>query len=154
MTWARARARQRPPRQEALAVSPQRSPAEEALVQAWREQRAECRPVKFDATAGEKTAKLTSPRNDPELAQALLAHALGTTDRDLQAQLLCHVTSCYWKPSCEEAAVNTSLAALCSIAPRDAVEGLLAVQMLAVHNVAMEQLGRTMIPEQTPEGID
>lgn len=153
MTRARARTRQTQPSQEALAVPPERSAAEETLVQAWREQRAECRPVKFDTTTPKNSVKLKSPRNDPELAQALLAHALGTSDRDFQAHLLCQVTSCHW-PSSEEAALNTSLAGLCSIGPRDAVEGLLAVQMLAVHNVAMEQLRRTMIAEQTPEGID
>jgi hypothetical protein len=90
-------------------------------------------------------SKLTSSSSSPRTS---------ARDPDLQTHLLCHLTSCYWKPSNEEAVLNTSLPALCSIGPRDSIEGLLAVQMLAVHNVAMEQLRRTMIPEQTPEGIE
>ena len=141
------------PRRDGLIPPPERSAAEEGLVQTWRERRAECRPLKFDATTREKAVELRPRRKDPELTQAHLAQAFGTADPDLQGNLLNQVTSCYWKRS-DEQAVNTSLAALCSIAPRDAVEGLLAVQMVAVHNVAMEHLRRTMISDQTPCGIE
>jgi hypothetical protein len=40
------------------------------------------------------------------------------------------------------------------IAPRNAIEGLLSVQMVGVHNLAMEYLKRAGLPNQTPEGID
>lgn len=47
---------------------------------------------------------------------------------------------------------NSSLAALGGIAPRDPLEGMLAVQMVAVHNYAMDALERANRPGQ-PEDI-
>ena len=38
------------------------------------------------------------------------------------------------------------------IAPRDELEGMLAAQLMASHNAAMECYRRAMIPEQTFEG--
>jgi hypothetical protein len=43
-------------------------------------------------------------------------------------------------------------AALNGIRPRDEVEGMLAVQMVSIHNAAMECLRRSMIEQQTFEG--
>ena len=40
------------------------------------------------------------------------------------------------------------------IAPRNAVEGLLSVQMVGVHNLAMEYLKRAALPNQTPDEVD
>ena len=40
------------------------------------------------------------------------------------------------------------------IAPRNELEGLLAVQMIGAHTLAMECLRRASLQEQTPEGID
>ena len=42
--------------------------------------------------------------------------------------------------------------ALAGIAPRDPLEGMLAAQMLAVHDAAMECFCRAHLPEQTFEG--
>ena len=49
-------------------------------------------------------------------------------------------------------ACNTGMAILSGIQPKDEIEGMLAVQMIAVHNVAMETLGRAMISGQTFDG--
>jgi len=38
------------------------------------------------------------------------------------------------------------------IQPRDEIEGMLAVQMIAVHNAAMDAMGRAMITGQTFQG--
>ena len=43
-------------------------------------------------------------------------------------------------------------AALVGIAPRDEMEGMIAAQLIAAHNAAMECYRRAMIPEQTFEG--
>jgi hypothetical protein len=47
---------------------------------------------------------------------------------------------------------NNAMALLSGIQPRDEVEGMLAVQMIAVHNTAMETMTRAMITDQTFEG--
>jgi hypothetical protein len=52
----------------------------------------------------------------------------------------------------EELAQGAARGALLGIAPRDPLEGLLAAQMLAVHDAAMECLRRAHLPEQTFEG--
>ena len=45
-----------------------------------------------------------------------------------------------------------ALAGLIGIGPQDEVEGMIAAQLLATHNAAMECYRRAMIPEQTLEG--
>jgi hypothetical protein len=47
---------------------------------------------------------------------------------------------------------SATVAALIGIAPRDELEGMLAAQLLASHNAAMECYRRAMIPEQPLEG--
>ena len=47
---------------------------------------------------------------------------------------------------------NSIGAALVGIAPRDEMEGMVAAQLIAAHNAAMECYRRAMIPEQTFEG--
>ena len=45
-----------------------------------------------------------------------------------------------------------AITAMMGIAPRDEVEGMLAAQMVSIHNASMECLRRAMIGEQTFEG--
>ena len=47
---------------------------------------------------------------------------------------------------------NGAIDALIGIGPRDELEGMIAAQLLAAHNAAMECYRRAMIGEQTPEG--
>ena len=47
---------------------------------------------------------------------------------------------------------RATVSALCGIEPKDEIEGMLAAQMLAAHNAAMECYRRAMIGEQTFEG--
>jgi hypothetical protein len=49
---------------------------------------------------------------------------------------------------------QAALDAMAGIAPRDPVEGLLAAQMVAVHEAAMDCFRRAAIPEQTYAGRD
>ena len=53
-----------------------------------------------------------------------------------------------------ERACEFALHALRGIGPKDQVEGLLAVQMLATHNLAMEFMSRAAHKDQTTEGTD
>jgi len=53
----------------------------------------------------------------------------------------------------DTAKANGSLAMLHGIRPRDALEGMLATQMVAVHNMTMEMSKRAMLKNQTFEGL-
>jgi len=49
---------------------------------------------------------------------------------------------------------NSVMPLLLDIAPQDALEGMLAVQMVAVHNLAMEMTKRALIDGQTVDGVN
>ena len=48
--------------------------------------------------------------------------------------------------------VSATLAALAGIGPKDELEGMMAAQLIAAHNAAMECYRRAMLEEQTVEG--
>ena len=48
--------------------------------------------------------------------------------------------------------LNATVAALIGIAPKDELEGMMAAQLIAAHNAAMECYRRAMIGDQTFEG--
>ena len=48
--------------------------------------------------------------------------------------------------------LNATIAALAGIGPKDELEGMMAAQLIAAHNAAMECYRRAMIAEQTFEG--
>ena len=48
--------------------------------------------------------------------------------------------------------LNATIAALVGIEPKDELEGMMAAQLFAAHNAAMECYRRAMISEQTFEG--
>jgi hypothetical protein len=61
-----------------------------------------------------------------------------------------------WTKNSDEAEhdrqLGATIAALAGIAPRDELEGMMAAQLIAAHNAAMECYRRAMIGEQTFEG--
>lgn len=73
--------------------------------------------------------------NDGQLSQVLLSQAAISLDGSV--------------PFADR--VNTSLTAIEGIAPRDALEALLAVQMVATHNLALDFLKRATNPNAHPE---
>lgn len=48
--------------------------------------------------------------------------------------------------------ISATAAGLVGIAPRDELEGMMAAQLIAAHNAAMECYRRAMLSEQTFEG--
>ena len=48
--------------------------------------------------------------------------------------------------------LSATVAALVGIGPKDELESMMAAQLLAAHNAAMECYRRAMIPDQTAEG--
>ena len=94
------------------------------------------------------------------LSAAKLTEAFGTPDIELQNFLLNQVVQTFRdvvKPQefgteKLDEFCNNAVALLNGIEPRDEIEGMLAVQMIGVHNLAMETLKRAMMNGQTFEG--
>ena len=84
-----------------------------------------------------------------------MKQTFGTEDEELQSQLLCQATSVV--PDFVGREIKTMdhvAAALHGIGPRDELEGLLAVQLVAVHTLAMECMARAAVREQTDLGVE
>jgi len=84
-----------------------------------------------------------------------MKQTFGTEDRELQSQLLRQATSVV--PDFEGRELKTMdhvAAALHGIGPQDGLEGMVAVQMVAVHTLAMECMGRAASREQTDLGVE
>lgn len=85
------------------------------------------------------------------------AKAVGGSQSDSWNQILanqaCHAL---WTRHSDEAALDmqhkATLGAMVGIAPRDELEGMMAAQLIAAHNAAMECYRRAMLSEQTLEG--
>lgn len=103
-----------------------------------------------------KTAKSESPKRSAIPTEGL-ARATGADNEQLQIQRLNGVLKTIWlSDSRDEKASHNAIAAvlasLKNIAPLDELEGMLAAQMVATHNTAMECLRRSILPDQTFEG--
>ncbi len=131
------------------AALPERTPAEQALVDSSRDRPRLARPPKLKKRKNSQEA--IPDTRDGRLWIARMTQALGIDDTDLVFHLIQQVTNVTFKED-EAIACNHTLAAIHGISPRDALEGLLAVQMVATHNVSMEMLRRAMVPDQTLEG--
>jgi len=100
--------------------------------------------------AAEQTHAATTPRiklqphgfsidhPDPELGEALMANALGVTDRDAMDGMLRQLVRASVNGASHDA-VNLSfmISMVKSIGPRDSVEAMLVAQMVSVHVMAM-----------------
>ena len=95
-------------------------------------------------------------------AAAKTMEAFGTPDAELQTFLLYQAIQTFRGATTAEdfnydrmaEFSNKVMALLNGIQPQDEIEGMLAVQMIAVHNAAMEALRRAMITSQTFEGAE
>jgi len=138
---------------ELPAVIAARTPAEAAIVAAYeagsqdRTQRAPTMRIH------EPDGALTPDTNDVALWRARLAEAVGVRDLEAEVHLIFQVAKVFWNGAAD-ANVNVAIALIRDIAPRNAVEALLAAQMVAVHNAAMELLRRAILPDQPGQFID
>lgn len=83
----------------------------------------------------------------------------GSENPAFSDHLLAAVASTLWfpegtPPEAQGASVTAALAAVHSFAPRDAVEGMMAGQAVALHHAAMECFRRAMLPGQPGEAAD
>jgi hypothetical protein len=88
--------------------------------------------------------------------ESKLKHIGGSQSDTFNTVLANHVLNTLWLKSFDQEGQDklrsASIAALTGIGPRDELEGMLAAQMVAAHNAAMECYRRAMIPEQPFEG--
>lgn len=119
--------------------------------------------VKFECVPDEAgKPQLYHKTDDAALSEAKITEALGTPDKDLQKHLLTQVVQTFRGYVSAEGTnderlaefANDAMALLNGIQPQDEIEGMLAVQMIAVHNMAMETMKRAMITGQTEYGTD
>ena len=89
-----------------------------------------------------------------EKFRPVLQSLSGSDDFDFFITLLTQVVNAQWRPDSAELTqqVEATRAAMMGMKPRDALEGMLIGQLIAIHNAAMECCRRAMIPGQTFEG--
>jgi hypothetical protein len=134
---------------------------EEKMRMAHYRERSERKPIKFKSRKSDSrdpTIALQDP-DDPLVAVKML-EALGTPDKDFQGHLLDQVIQTFKGTVSTDgadydkvaAAANNATAILSGIHPQDEIEGMLAVQMIGVHNMAMETMRLAILGGQTFEG--
>jgi hypothetical protein len=106
------------------------------------------------APSGEKAKTVVA--NDPDDLKGSLKH-LGGSQSDHWNNILANqaIGSLWLKNSDEntrDRQYSATVAGLFGIGPRDELEGMIAAQLIAAHNAAMECYRRAMLGEQTFEG--
>ena len=124
-------------------------------------ERPRTKPLKFKGTKTEAGIPQITPVGVTEdVARAKMTEALGTADFGLQNYLIQQIAPLFRgftdreRYHHEKMAMfcNTAMAILSGIQPQDEIEGMLAVQMIGTHNMAMETLERAMLTGQTDIG--
>jgi hypothetical protein len=141
-------------------VSKELTEEEKARMAYYREQ-LERKPIKFKSVkSGSRNPTIALQEPDDPLLAVKMSEALGTPDSDLQGHLLDQVVQTFKGAVSTDGAdhdkvataVNNAMAILNSIQPQDEIEGMLAVQMIGVHNIVMDAMQRAMLGGQTFEG--
>jgi len=103
-----------------------------------------------------ETETKTVVANDPEDRKGSLKSIGGSQSDHWNNTLALQAIRSLWTTHSSETDQDRQLAAtvaaLSGIAPRDELEGMMAAQLIAAHNAAMECYRRAMIGEQTFEG--
>ena len=125
--------------------------------------RSKNKPLKHTARGKKGNIQTLEHDGDQSLARAKRTEALGSADHGLQMFLFNQVVQTF--KGCQSSAdsydegkmvelCDNAMAILQGIKPQDEIEGMLAVQMVGVHNMAMEAMRLAMIPDQYPEARD
>ena len=150
-------AKKKPAKKETKALAKREYTDEEKARLAKYEERKERMPVKVKIAkndSGEPNISLQHLK-DP-LYKVKKLEALGTPDSDLQNHLLAQVCQTFdgtvssdgYDKDKVVSAYNDALAILTGIQPQDEIEGMLAVQMIGVHNMAMNYMGKATRTER------
>ena len=109
------------------------------------------KPPKFTANQNQIDRHL-DPDGDVATHDASLLEMAGTKDPDLMCYLVGQAADAIQRTKKPQADIlNKAVAALAGIGPRDELEGMLAVQMVAVHHLAMESMKRARQQNQSVE---
>ncbi len=139
--------KKKPDKKDTKGLAKKKYTDEEKARLAKHKERKKVMPVKFKAAEGDSIA--AQDPDDPLIA-VKMSEALGTADFDLQTHLLDQITQTY-KGIVSEGrqdkkayaiALNRTMAILSGIQPQDEIEAMLAVQMIGVHNMAMDYMGK------------
>lgn len=114
--------------------------------------RSKCVATKVRESKAKKGA--IEPLGDVDSFLQGLIQACGSTDRDLAFHFMSQAARTVYGKTTESERCNIILAVLHGIAPKDEIEGMLAVQMVGTHNLAMEFMRRAMFPDQTVDGTN
>jgi hypothetical protein len=133
----------------------ERSPAEQAAVATYFE-RAKQHAPQLKVSHDDGIVKIAPDHRDPELGTVLLMNALGTADEALFKGLVLQLSGLATAKLPEEielkeSELNFALSVVQAVKPRDAVEALLASQMVAVHNATMTAAWRLAKSENIPQ---
>jgi hypothetical protein len=91
----------------------------------------------------------------PSLAsRELIRRNSGGRSDEVAQMLFFQAHSLLTNRTCTPETARLSLGMLGEMAPRNAIEGMLAVQMIGVHNAAVEFIKRSQLPGQTVGGVD
>jgi len=109
---------------------------------------------------GKKLAKETKPTtvvaDDPEDLKGELKRIGGSRSDHWNNILANETVQALWlkhsDPGARDKQFSATVAALIGIGPKDEIESMIAAQLIAAHNAAMECYRPAMIPEQTFEG--
>ena len=128
--------------------------AETERYEAFKEKRqATPLAVKFVAGPAGKDSITQDVSSGAENTLSGLACAMGSVDPDFCQRLLNQAANSSTMGGLETPAhVNAIAAAMTGLAPQSELEGMLAAQMVACHNAAMECLRRACVKDQTFEG--
>ncbi len=109
---------------------------------------------------GKRAANKTNPAaavaNDPDDLKGALKHIGGSRSDDWNNILALQTRDALWvkhtSPEIKRKQLSATVAALDGIGPKDELEGMMAAQLIAARNAAMECYRRAMIDQQTFEG--
>lgn len=143
----------RRPRTQPAPVPP-RTPSEEAFADAHDAATKDRTQRALTFRANPRRPHVLEP-DTPDLAlwKARLAATFGGCDVHAQAHLLEQAASVFWRGD-PVADANAAVALVRELAPQGGTEAMLAVQMVAVHNAALEMLRRALLPDQPAQFVD
>jgi hypothetical protein len=104
--------------------------------------------------AGGQLAKSEPERVLLPITRKKLLISTGAQSVEVATMLLTHTFSLQPDAGSADETIACAMKTLAEMAPRNTTEGMLAVQMIGVHNATVEFLRRSLLPNQTIVGAD
>ena len=135
---------------------PERTSEEQALVDSYKNRERIDRPPRKKLTKRPDGTFNASFEGDVDLEVSKLARAFGVADWIVGSTLAHQVANAnqIMRPGEPELVTNVAISLVQGIGPRDALEAMLAAQMVATHTTAMEMLRRLNLEQKSTEISD